>query len=171
MKLLYSPLGLVRIFVLLLLFTLPARAATLEQLRSDPNLTPERFASYFKDFTFQLLEKVQPPDVFLATRNGDCDDYATLAADVLKEKGYTTKLVVVFMPRDIHVVCYVAETRSYLDFNLRHGPVRTVPSDGSLQDIAEKVSQHFHATWYCASEFTFRNGTRHFVYTDFRPAR
>ncbi len=52
---------------------------------------------------------------FLASRSGDCDDPAMFVADLRREKGYSTRLVAVFMPHDVHVVCYVAETNSYLD--------------------------------------------------------
>src|SRR4051794_15270885 len=101
----------------LLTMGLDASALDVETLRRDPNLTPENFARYFQGFHFELNEKIQAPDVFLARETGDCDDYATLAADLLKERGYTTRLLVVFMPKNTHVVCYVEETKSYLDFN------------------------------------------------------
>jgi hypothetical protein len=162
---------LVWLSAVLLGSSLSISAVTLEQLRKKDQLTPEQFAAYFKDFEFELLEEVQPPEIFLARRSGDCDDYATLAADILKEKGYTPKLVVVFMPRDVHVVCYIPETKSYLDYNLRNRNLRTVPSDGTLTDIAQKVAKSFNSTWYCVSEFTFTNGNRHFVYTDFPQVR
>jgi hypothetical protein len=144
---------------------------TLEELQQDDSLTPDRFAHYFADFKFQLRERVQDPKVFLAARNGDCDDYATLAADVLQAKGYSTRLVVVFMPKDIHVVCYVKETRSFLDFNRRNCSTTTVSTDGTLTDIADKVAQSFHASWHCVSEFTFKGGVRQIVYTDFPQAK
>lgn len=142
----------------------------MQELRDDSFLTPETFARHFADFKFKLLEQVQPPEQFLATKTGDCDDYATLAADILKSKGYHTKLVVVFMPKDIHVVCYVQEAKGYLDFNARVLTNPIIPCDGSLVDIAEKVAESFRSKWYCVSEFTFENGNRRFVYTDFRSA-
>lgn len=144
---------------------------TLDELQADSNLTPERFASYFTDFEFQLREKVQSPERFLASKNGDCDDYATLAADILRAKGYTPRLVVVYMPKATHVVCYVAESKSYLDFNNRNQRTRTVTSDGRLEDIADQVAQSFNASWHCVSEFTFKNGLRRMVYTDFPQGR
>ena len=60
------------------------------------------------------------PADFLAGKAGDCDDFATLAAEVLRGKGYTTRLVVVHMEREVHVVCYVNEIKGYLDYNRRH---------------------------------------------------
>jgi hypothetical protein len=145
----------------------PSFAVTLQQLKNDTELTPERFARYFADFEFELGETVQAPEAFLATKKGDCDDYATLAADLLKARGYTTRLIVVFMPKDIHVVCYVEETKCFLDFNRRQMPITTVPCNTALEDIAEKVAGSFKSKWHCVSEFTFKNGVRHFVYTDF----
>jgi hypothetical protein len=82
-----------------------APALTVEQLRSDPDLTPERFARYFRDFEFKLRENRQAPKDFLATQSGDCDDFACLAAEILQEKRYTRKLIAVFMKGQTHVVC------------------------------------------------------------------
>src|SRR5258708_13760480 len=76
-----------------------APALDLETLRRDPNLTPENFSRDFEGFHFELNEKVQAADVFLARETGDCDDYATLPADLLREKGYTTRLLWVLMPK------------------------------------------------------------------------
>lgn len=148
-----------------------AGAVTLDELRADVALTPEKFAAHFTNFEFRLREKVQRPEVFLANGNGDCDDYATLAADVLREKGYTPRLVVIYMPKDTHVVCYIAETKSYLDFNVRDTAQATVASDGSLDDIAEKVAKSFQSSWHCVSEFTYQNGVRRVVQVDFPRAK
>ena len=141
---------------------------TVQELRENPHLTPERFAEYFANFKFELREELQPRDQFLKSEAGDCDDFATLAADVLREKGYTTRLVVVFMKNDTHVVCYVKETGAFLDYNLRRNPTgRTVPANGQLSDIASKVARLFHSSWNCVSEFTYAGGERKFILTDF----
>jgi hypothetical protein len=132
-----------------------AQAVTLEQLRSDRQLTPQRFAAYFAGFAFKFHEAVQDPVNFLATESGDCDDYATLAAEVLAEKGYTTRLITVRMAGENHVVCYVEETRCYLDYNNRSVIFRTVASNGTLPDIATKVARSFDAPWTSAAVFTF----------------
>jgi hypothetical protein len=155
----------------ILLFLLPAgvaRAVTLAELRADPNLTPERLMARFADFKFELGREVRKPETFLATRAGDCDDFATLAADLLSEKGYSTRLVVVFMPNDVHVVCYVAETNSYLDYNRRKQASPLVKCKGELEAIAASVARSFRCPWRSASEFTFRSGVRRFVSTVFR---
>jgi hypothetical protein len=154
-----------------LLVLLPAgtaRALTLAELRAEPNLTPERLMTHFADFKFELGSKVRAPDTFLANRCGDCDDFATLAADLLKEKGYSTRLVVVYMPNDVHVVCYVAETNSYLDYNRRKQASPLVKSTGELEDIAASVAHSFRSPWRSVAEFTFRQGVRHFVSMAFR---
>ena len=140
---------------------------TLAELRADPALTPERFISYFSDFKFELEHDVRKPDVFLQSRAGDCDDFATLAATVLHEKGYTTRLVAVFMPDTVHVVCYVAETKSYLDYNCRKNTSPLVKCDGSLSAIAGSVATSFRLPWQSVSEFTVQDSGRHFVMTEF----
>src|SRR4051794_24751644 len=101
----------------LLLSTFFCRAATLDEIRSTENLTPQKFASFFSNFEFKYHHAIQPPETFLATESGDCDDYATLASRVLKERGYTTRLVTIRMPKVTHVVCYVEESKCYLDYN------------------------------------------------------
>jgi hypothetical protein len=156
--------------VILLLF-LPAtwaKTVSLAELRADPKLTPERLMAYFADFKFELSPQVRQPETFLAHRSGDCDDFATLAAEVLREKGYSTRLVAVFMPHDVHVVCYVADTQSYLDYNRRKQASPLVKCKGDLTAIAASVAQYFHSPWRSASEYTFRNGVRRFVSTVFR---
>ena len=145
-----------------------AGAVTLADLRADPKLTPERLMAYFADFKFELSRQVRQPETFLAKRSGDCDDFATLAADLLREKGYSTRLVVVFMPQDVHVVCYVAESHAYLDFNRRKQAAPLVPCKEDLTAIAASVAEYFRSPWRSASEFTFRNGVRRFVSTVFR---
>jgi hypothetical protein len=142
-------------------------ALSLAELRADPNLTPERFMKYFADFKFELGHEVQKPDSFLASQCGDCDDFATLAADILHEKGYSTRLIVVYMPHDAHVVCYVAETHSYLDYNCRKLASPLVQCDGTLESIGAHVAEYFRTQWRSVSEFTFRNGARYFVNTVF----
>jgi hypothetical protein len=145
-----------------------ARAASLADLRADPKLTPERLMAYFANFKFEPGRQVRPPETFLAKRAGDCDDFATIAADVLREKGYSTRLVAVFMPHDVHVVCYVAETNTYLDYNRRKEVAPLVKCKGDLPAIAASVAQSFRSPWRSVSEFTFRNGARRFVSTVFR---
>ena len=157
-----------RYFWILVLFShFPVRGLTLEELQADPQLDPLRLLGYFADFSFQLGDTVQKPEVFLATKCGDCDDFATLASDLLAGKGYTPRLVAVFLEQEVHVVCYVAETNSYLDYNNRFSPT-LISTTGKLTDIAEKVAHSFKTKWYSASEFTFVKGVRRFVSTEFR---
>ena len=140
---------------------------TLDQLRAEPGLTPESFMRHFADFKFELGRDVRKPETFLKNQAGDCDDFATLAANLLHEKGYTTRLVVVYMAHDVHVVCYVAETNSYLDYNLRKRASPLVKCDGDLAAIGASVAGSFRSPWRSVSEFTFRNGARNFVSTVF----
>jgi hypothetical protein len=143
-------------------------SVTLEELRTDPALTPERLIKQFSDFKFQPGREVRQPGTFLEQKAGDCDDFATLASDVLRAHGYSTRLVAVYMPNEVHVVCYVGETSSYLDFNRRKKTSPLVKCKSDLAAIAASVAGSFRAQWRSASEFTFKNGARRFVATVFR---
>jgi hypothetical protein len=164
------PAGLLpgALIALLLLSVLPASSLTLAELRAEPDLTPERFIKHFADFKFELGRDVRKPEVFLQTRAGDCDDFSTLAAELLRERGYTTRLVVVFMPESVHVVCYVAEINGYLDYNCRKNVSPLVKCENSLSAIGASVAASFRSPWRSASEFTCRDGARSFVLTEFR---
>ncbi|MDB6022788.1 MAG: hypothetical protein JWQ04_2645 [Pedosphaera sp.] len=152
----------------LLGFVPPSHALTLPELLNDAHLTPERLLHRFARFKFKLFDGVQPPVQFLASETGDCDDFATLAAYVLREKGYHPRLIAVFMPTQVHVVCVVTEAKAYLDYNNRRQDSPLVPTDGSLTDIAGKVARSFHTTWRCVCEYTVKDGVQHTVSTEFR---
>ena len=140
-----------------------AKALTLAELKAEQGLTPERFMLHFADFKFQLGREVQKPEEFIKNQAGDCDDFATLAAKLLHEKGYTTRLVVVYMPRDVHVVCYVAESNCYLDYNCRKRTSPLVKCCGELSAIAASVAESFRSPWRsCFPSSLSKNGTRKF---------
>ncbi|MEO5803091.1 MAG: hypothetical protein ABIR24_06140 [Verrucomicrobiota bacterium] len=147
----------------MLLPATPGNAVTVSELRNTPNLTPETFASYFADFEFKFHEEVQDHDTFLASKSGDCDDYSTLAADILGRNGYTTRLIAVRMKGETHVVCYVNETKSYLDYNYRKDEKKTIPCNSSITEIARKVSQSFGRGWIATYQFTFSQGVKRLV--------
>lgn len=139
-------------------------ALTLQDLKQDAELTPEKFASQFAGFQFVYRGKVQSPRTFLKTRSGDCDDYAILAAAVLREKGYTPRLIAVRMPEVVHVVCYIEETKSYLDYNFR-GREQTIACEPEMAAIARSVAKSYGSRWTSASEFTFDDGLKRLVST------
>ena len=143
------------------------QALTLEELQADAKLTPATFLAHFSDFGFKLRGNTQSPELFLSSKAGDCDDFANLAAIVLKARGYTPRIVVVSLERVTHVVCYLPETHSYLDYNHRHDRV-LVPSDGTLPNIAQSVASSFKSNWYSVSEVTFNSGIRRFIRTEFQ---
>ncbi|HEX5220553.1 MAG TPA: hypothetical protein VFZ59_13365 [Verrucomicrobiae bacterium] len=136
------------------------QAVTLEQLRQEQDLTPDRLIRYFRDFKFQLGEKVQPPEIFLAAQSGDCDDFASLAADILREKKYTTRLIAVFMDGQTHVICYVEEIKGYLDYNHRQDLTAVQATTGDLEDMADKVAAFFRLPWRSVGEVTYQAGER-----------
>lgn len=148
-----------------LLFSPYSFGLTLEELQKIPDLTPQKFATLFSDFDFKFRAQVQDHRVFLATESGDCDDYATLAAAVLSQKGYTPRLITVRMPNLVHVVCYIEETKSYLDYNNRGYASRTVSCGSSIEEIAGKVAKSSNLRWSSASEFTFGDGMKRLVKT------
>ena len=151
-------------------FTVQVAAAelTLQHLKSLPDLTPESFLKLFKDFKFKLGEVIQSADLFLASKEGDCDDFAFLASQVLREKGYSTRVIAVFMDKEVHVVCYVAEAKAFLDYNYRKRPSPLEPSDGTLTDIAGKVAKQFKTHWWSVSEVEYRDQAPYFVDITFR---
>ncbi len=146
----------------------PAHADPMAVFGTAAALTPEIFIHHFSDFTFELGQKLQPPERFLARKKGDCDDFASLASSLLSRCGYHTKLVVVVMPPGIHVVCYVKEISGFLDFNSRSKANPVVRSGADLEDIAAKVAVDFRSDWLTASEFVYLSGSRHFLNTVFR---
>lgn len=133
------------------------------KLKARQDLTPESLLHSFADFSFELGDRVQDPETFLERKRGDCDDFARLAASLLTERGYKTKLVTVMMKAQTHVVCYVQEARGFLDFNHRADPQPVVSSDGSLEDIALKVSTYFRSNWWMASEIKYEGATPVFL--------
>ncbi len=136
--------------------TLGAAEVTLEKLLTDPKLTPKRFANHFERFDYEYHVHVQAAEKFLATKTGDCDDYAVLADHVLKQKGYRTRLIHVRMVgMYAHAVCYVAENKAYLDYNNRHYTVNLEKSGTTLREIADKVAATAEANWTSATEFTY----------------
>lgn len=153
------------IFIAALFSLLSTRGATLEEIRGTENLTPQKFARFFSDFDFKFRARVQTPEVFLATESGDCDDYSTLAAMILREKGYTPRLITVRMPKVVHVVCYIEETQSYLDYNSRGYFRKMIKCGPGMDEIARKVARSYGAEWSSASEFLFDSGVKRLVAT------
>jgi hypothetical protein len=136
-------------------------AVTLEELLSHPKLTPKKFASYFANFGYEFNGPIQSPSDFLARKKGDCDDYSVLAAHVLAQHGYTTRLIHVRLTgRVAHAVCYVEESKAYLDFNNRGVFFTLTRSGPDIREIASKVAQSLEASWTTASEFTYSYATR-----------
>jgi len=151
---------------------------TLRDLESVQKLTPGDFADLFEYFKFTYSPRVQDATTFLASQAGDCDDYAILADHVLRQKGYTTRLIqvrMVGMTYD-HAVCYVDETQAYLDYNLRQYTFNLKRSKPYLRDIAGKVAGSLGRNWTVAFEFTYsylegRKKTRFVVVKTEDPAR
>jgi len=132
------------------------RAFTMNDLLSDPKLTPKRFANHFEKFDFEYNVLVQAPDVFLSRQKGDCADYAILGDFVLRQKKYQTRLIrVVLVGSLAHDVCYVYEVKAYLDYNNRQYFSNLQKSGRSIREIADDVADSFQANWTSASVYTY----------------
>ena len=131
-------------------------ALTMADLLNDPKLSPKKFAAQFESFEYEFHPEVQPPDVFLREQRGDCDDYAILGDYVLRRKGYDTRLVrVSLVGRIAHDVCYVAQSKAYLDYNNRRYASNLEGAGRRLRQIANEVADSFHANWTSASEYSY----------------
>jgi hypothetical protein len=140
-----------------------SQGLTMDDLRSAPNLTPEKFAKQFRNFDYEYHKEVQDPGDFLAREAGDCDDYAILASMIFAEKGYHPRLVSVRMGNMSHVVVFFPETQTYLDYNNRSYFRKTAKSDGSLRDLANRVARTFGRDWTSVTEFTYGDGLKEVV--------
>jgi hypothetical protein len=138
-----------------LAFISTTRAVTMEELRTMPHLTPVQFARYFTNFEFKFHAEVQPHDQFLATQSGDCDDYATVAADALEKHGYHPRMIAIRMKGETHVICYITETHSYLDYNMRKEENPLVPCSPDITAVASNVAKGFGRDWLATYEFTY----------------
>jgi hypothetical protein len=141
------------------------QGVTLDELRNDPDLTPRKLMARLSRFKYELHVEVQKPEDFLATETGDCDDFAILAATVLRDKGYTPRLIAVRMPGLTHVVCYIPQIGSYLDYNNRVYFRPLIKCKPELNEIADRVSKSFDSSWTTASEFLYTNQVKVMVTT------
>ncbi|HWD19232.1 MAG TPA: hypothetical protein VHB20_08125 [Verrucomicrobiae bacterium] len=132
-----------------------SHALTMNELRAMPGLTPTRFAKLFSTFAYKFHAEVQPHDIFLTTKSGDCDDFATVAAEVLEHDGYTPRMIAIRMKGETHVVCYIAEEQGYLDYNTRKDKYPIVPCRPDITAIATKVAAGFGRDWVATYEFTY----------------
>lgn len=143
------------VLALLLSSISPVSALSVAELRQAKHLTPETFANYFSEFEFKFHEEVQSYDTFLSSRSGDCDDYATVAAEVLKPVGYTPRLIAVRMKGETHVICYINEVKGYLDYNCRKDTQKIVPCSPKITEIAKSVAKSFDKDWVATYEFSY----------------
>jgi hypothetical protein len=155
------------VLVVFALFSLTATgwSLTLRELYEDATLSPETLTQRFAHFKFEFRGAVQRPEIFLSRKTGDCDDFATLAAELLKARGFTPRLIAVRMNKLVHVVCYVDEAGGYLDYNQRNNPAGMVRCARALHQIADKVADSFEASWSSVSEFSFADRAKRVVQT------
>jgi len=151
-------------------FCAGAYAGALDALAGQKDLTPENLIRSFAGFTYELNAEPQDAETFLQRKRGDCDDFANLASRLLTDRGYKTRLVAVMLEHQTHVVCYVEEGRGFLDFNHRADAQPIIKSDGSLEDIAQKVAGDFRSHWRTASEIRYTNKVPVYLEIVFAPA-
>ena len=139
----------------------PVVAVTHSELLGDPQMNPKRFAGHFANFRYEFHGVVQPVDEFLESERGDCDDYAILADEVLRRRQFQTLLIHVRLAgMTAHAVCYVVQSRAYLDYNNRNVFFTLSRSSASLREIATKVADSLEASWTTASLFSYSYATR-----------
>lgn len=139
----------------------PTTRFNLRQLEREPELNPKQFADLFANFRFDGSPVIRPPEQFLEGRRGDCDDYAVLADLVLAKQGYRTRCIQVLFAGDNvgHAVCYVNESKAYLDYNNRRYFVNLERSGQTIRQIAKKIAASFELEWTTAAEFTYNYET------------
>ena len=127
-----------------------ARAGGLNDLLNQKDLTPESLARGFADFTFELAS----PDagaggVFTAQMRRLRGLSPIWRPPSWHRRGYTTKLVVVMMSTQTHVVCYVKEAGGFLDYNHRARLASHYHLRRFVGRIAGKVAGDFrsHGGW------------------------
>ena len=59
------------------------------------------------------------------------------------------------MKGETHVICYIEETRSYLDYNSRKDTEKLVACGTSITEIARSVADSFGKDWIATYEFTY----------------
>ena len=143
------------VLALLLSSISPVSALSIAELRQAKDLTPKTFANYFSEFEFKFHEEVQGYDTFLSSGSGDCDDYSTVAAEVLKPRGFTPRLIAVRMKGETHVICYINEVKGYLDYNCRKDAQKIVPCSPKITEIAKSVAKSFDKDWIATYEFSY----------------
>jgi hypothetical protein len=86
-------------------------------------------------------------------------DYVILASIVLKDKGYTPRLIVVNMPGILcDDACYVNEVGSFIHYNWANSILQLEGSRPSIRQIANTLAKSLNLAWVSASEFTYSNG-------------
>jgi hypothetical protein len=93
-------------------------------------------------------------------------DYAILADQVLKPKGYPTRLIAVRMPGLAYqAVCYVTPEKAYLQYDERTYYMNLEGSGPTIREIATRVSSSLKENWTSASEFTYTDGVKQMLAT------
>lgn len=93
-------------------------------------------------------------------------DYAILASQVLRPKGYATRLIAVRMPGLAYqAVCYVIVEKAYLHYDQRTFFINLEKSGPTIREIAARVAASLNENWTSASEFTYAAGVKQMVAT------
>ncbi len=83
--------------------------------------SPEKIARYlWRNFAYEkdqsqfgTEEYWQSADQFLSNRKGDCEDFALLASELLKQSGRTAFIVNIYGSRYAHTICIYIENGKY----------------------------------------------------------
>jgi hypothetical protein len=103
--------------------------------------------TYAPDPLGGLVDYVAAPAVTWARRYGDCDDFAYLAAELLRRAGVATWLASYFCRnvKDSHVVCLFRDAQGYgvLDQGSIRGPFHTLAEAADATSAAAKTAGRY----------------------------
>lgn len=85
-------------------------------------------------------------------------DYIVLAGQVLPQKGYPSRLIMVTMPGLADDACYVTPESSYIHYRPASNTFELCGSGPTIRQIADTLAGSLNQSWTTASEFIYTNG-------------
>jgi hypothetical protein len=85
-------------------------------------------------------------------------DYVVLAGQVLPQKGYPARLILVTMPGYSDDACYVTAQSSFIHFSSSSNTFELQSAGSTIRQIATQLSSTLGQNWTTASEFVYTNG-------------
>jgi hypothetical protein len=85
-------------------------------------------------------------------------DYIVLAGQVLPQKGYPARLILINMVGFSDDACYVTAESSFIHFSSASNTFELQSSGSTIRQIADQLSGSLQQNWTTASEFIYSNG-------------